>query len=264
MTISSTRIKRVFYTADIVPDHVIEESQGLVTRVVIERFYNKFTRTLDTKGLEKFLFCRSHVDRQRVPTDENGEMNMDHILRKRKPLNRDLSQFKYPQLDLTDAEKKDLDLCTTYKFQTPIYVAYVPQRFIPYVKETDLYSENDSIKLNQMRSMFWGIGRIVRNAAQDKEYYRLEREKSEEFLLVSNRKLDVILSASKDSKRPPLRLKNFPFHSFINYFKQINVCQINYKVPINYICLACVMIFFRIKNGIVPFVAFQFFKRKKD
>ena len=70
-------------------------------------------------------------------------------------ITRDFTKFRFQRLELTEEEINHCYYGHCLKFQTPDYVAYIPAYFQNYIKEEDLYRDDDSTNMRKARRLRW-------------------------------------------------------------------------------------------------------------
>ncbi len=70
-------------------------------------------------------------------------------------ITRDFSNFPFRQLDLT-IEEINGRFFHHFKFETPEYIAYVPESFQDYIKPEHLYQKDESVNMKRARKLMWG------------------------------------------------------------------------------------------------------------
>ncbi|MDP1880275.1 MAG: hypothetical protein Q8K60_04980 [Parachlamydiaceae bacterium] len=96
------------------------------------------------------------------PSQKIIEPSMIHRLLSR---TRDFREFRFKILELSEDEQNDSFCSRCLKFETPKYIAYIPAHFQNYIKEEDIYSENDTDNMRDARRLCWG-GPLTRREAQ--------------------------------------------------------------------------------------------------
>jgi hypothetical protein len=142
------------YTTQLFSDEIINQSNGLITRAVLERLYDPYTGTLDTEGLKNWIERRARFCPIKFPTDSDGEIDFTNW--RKEPTTRDFSNFRFPLVELTAQEEQSLIKRFQYKFQTPRGIVYVPSRLINFIQEEHLYRDDENDKCQGIRYTLWG------------------------------------------------------------------------------------------------------------